>query len=88
MDPRNGPHAWHAVTQWFRLTSVVEQAASMARLISPMRTRNVNELQVAAMQWEADTCRARVEVHGGCAGQCENSIDESHASHRHARAIP
>ena len=28
------------------------QAASMARLISPMRTKNVNELQVAVMRWE------------------------------------
>ena len=31
---------------------MVEQAASMARLIPPKRTRNLNELQVAAMQWE------------------------------------
>ena len=31
---------------------VVEQSASMARLISPKRTKNVNELQVAAMPWE------------------------------------
>ena len=52
MDPGNGLRAWHAVTQWFRPRSVVEQAASMARLISPKRTRNVNELQVAVMQWE------------------------------------
>ena len=42
VNPGNGPHAWHAVTQ----------AASRARLISPKRTRNVNELQVAVMQWE------------------------------------
>ena len=32
--------------------SVVEQAASMARLFSPKRTKNVNELEVAVMQWE------------------------------------
>ena len=31
-------------------SKVVEQAASMARLISPKRTKNVNELQVAVMQ--------------------------------------
>ena len=30
----------------------MEQAASMARLISPKRTKSVNELQVAGMQWE------------------------------------
>ena len=30
----------------------MEQAASMARLISPKRTKNVNELQVTVMQWE------------------------------------
>ena len=41
----------HAVTQWFKPRSVVEQAASMARLISPKRTKNVGELQVAVMQW-------------------------------------
>ena len=36
---------------WFKVRSVVEQAASMATLISPKRTKNVNELQVAVMQW-------------------------------------
>ena len=30
----------------------MEQAASMARLISPKRTKNVNGLPVAVMQWE------------------------------------
>ena len=48
----DGLQAWHAVTQWFKPRSVVEQAASMARLISPKRTKNVNELQIAVMQWE------------------------------------
>ena len=52
MSPGDGPQAWHAVTQWFKPRSVVEQAASMAKLISPKRTKNVNELQVAVMQWE------------------------------------
>ena len=47
-----GLRASIAVTQWFKPGSVVEQAASMARLISPNRTKNVNELQVAVMQWE------------------------------------
>ena len=52
VSPGEGLQAWHAVTQWFKPRSVVEQAASMARLISPKRTKNVNELQVAVMQWE------------------------------------
>ena len=51
-EPGDGLQAWHAVTQWFKPRSVVEQAASMARLISPKRTKNVSELQVAVMQWE------------------------------------
>ena len=48
----DGLQAWFAVTQWFKPRSVVEHAASMARLISPKRTKNVNELQVAVMPWE------------------------------------
>ena len=52
MNTGNGLQAWHAVTQWFRPISAVEQAASMARLMSPKHTKNVNELQVAVMQWE------------------------------------
>ena len=52
MIPGDGLQAWHAVRQWFKPRPVVEQAASMARLISPKRTKNVNELQVAVMQRE------------------------------------
>ena len=52
VSPCDGLKAWHAVTQWLKSRSVVEQAASMARLISPKRTENVNELQVAVMHWE------------------------------------
>ena len=52
VSPGDGLQAWHAVTQWFKPRSVVEQAASMARLISPKRTKNVNQLQAAVMQWE------------------------------------
>ena len=52
VSPGDGLQAWHAVTHWFKPRSVVEQAASMAKLISPKRTKNVNELQVAVMQWE------------------------------------
>ena len=35
VSPGDGLQAWFAVTQWFKPRSVVEQAASMARLISP-----------------------------------------------------
>ena len=52
MSPGGGLQAWHAVTQWFKPRSAVEQAASMVRLKEPKRTKNVNELQVAVMQWE------------------------------------
>ena len=53
VSPGDGLQAWFAVTHyWFKPRSVVEQAASMARLISPKRTKNVNELQVADIQWE------------------------------------
>ena len=44
----DGLQAWFAVTHWFKPRSVV----FMARLMSPKRTKNVNELQVAVMQWE------------------------------------
>ena len=52
VSPGDGLQARPAVTQWFKPRSVVEQAASMARLRKPKRTKNVNELQVAVMQWE------------------------------------
>ena len=52
VSPGDGLQAWFAVAHWFKPRSVVEQAASMARLISPKLTKNVNELQVAVMQWE------------------------------------
>ena len=52
VGPGDGLQAWFAATHWFKPRSVVEQAASMAKLISPKRTKNVNELQVAVMQWE------------------------------------
>ena len=50
VSPGDGLQAWFEVTHWFKPRSVVEQAASMARLLSPKRTKNVNELQVAVMQ--------------------------------------
>ena len=36
---------------WFKPRSVVEQAAPMTKLTSRKRTKNVNDLQVAVMQW-------------------------------------
>ena len=45
VSPGDGLQAWFTVTHWFKPRSVVEQAASMARLISPKRTKNVNELK-------------------------------------------
>ena len=48
VSPEDGLQAWHAVTQWLKPRSVVEQAASMAS----KAYQDVNELQVAVMQWE------------------------------------
>ena len=48
----NGLHFWRAVTWWFRAPALVEQRAPMTRLISPGRTNNAGELQVAVIQWE------------------------------------
>ena len=42
VSPGDGLQAWFAVTHWFTPRSVLEQAASMARLMSPKRTKNVN----------------------------------------------
>ena len=52
VSPGDGLQAWFTVTHRFKPRSVVEQAASIAKLISPKRTKNVNELQVAVMQCE------------------------------------
>ena len=52
VSPGDALKTWFAVTHWFKPRPVMEQVAAMARLISPKRTKNVNELQVAAMQWE------------------------------------
>ena len=52
VSPGDGLQALFAVTHWFKPRFVVEHAASMARLITPKRTKNVHELQVAVMQWE------------------------------------
>ena len=43
VSPGDGLQAWFAVTQWFKPRSVVEQAALVARLISPKRTKNVKK---------------------------------------------
>ena len=49
----DGLQAWFAVTHWFKPRAVVERAASMARLISPKRTKNVT-----VMQWELSTSQS------------------------------
>ena len=48
----DGLQAWRAVTQWFKPRS----EASMARLMSPKRTVNVNGLQVAVIQKGTNAC--------------------------------
>ena len=55
VSPGDGLQAWSAVTHWFKPRPVVEQAVSMARLISPKRTKNMNELQVG----KSRTCASR-----------------------------
>ena len=75
VDPGHGLHVLHAVTQWFRPGSVVEQAASMA-------SRNVNELQVGVMQWELTLIEHEPKF------TCENSSDGEHAYQGHTRAVP
>ena len=58
--------------------------ASMGRDISPRRTKNVNELQVAVMQWKVTL----VEHESKFSEVVADSGNESHASQRHIRAIP
>ena len=88
MSPGDGLQAWHAVTQWFKPRSVVEQAASMARLISPKRTKNLNELQVTVMQWELTPVEHESKFSEVVADSVENSSNESHPSQRHTQTIP
>ena len=77
VSPGDGLQAWFAVTQWFKPRSVVEQAASMAMLISPKRTKNVNQLQVAVMQWELTLVEHESKF---SEAMREDSGNESHAS--------
>ena len=51
-DPNKRLDCRCAVAQWFRRRSVVQQAASMARLMTPKRTKNAGELQIAVKTWE------------------------------------
>ena len=88
VSPGDGIQAWHAVTQWFKPRSVVEQAASMAKLISPKRTKNVNELQVAVMQWELTLVEHESKFSEVVADSVNNSCNDSHASQGCAREIP
>ena len=52
VSPVDGLQVCFAVTHRFKPRLVVEQAASMVRLLSPKRTKNVSERHVAVMQWE------------------------------------
>ena len=67
--------------QWWK------QAASMARLISPKRTKIVNELQVAVMQWELTLVEHESKLSEVAADSMKTGI-ESHASQRHTPTIP
>ena len=51
VSPGDGLEAWFEVTHWFKPRSVVEQAASMARLISPKLHRE-RERAPSGSQWE------------------------------------
>ena len=85
----DGLQAWFAVTHWFKPRSVVEQAASMARLISPKRTKNVNELQVAIMQLELTlVVEHESKFSEVVADSVKYSCNESYASQGCAREIP
>ena len=86
--PGDGLQAWFAVTHWFKPRSVVEQAASMAKLISRKRTKNVNELQVAVMQWELTLVEHESKFSEVVADSVKTPANESHASQRCAREIP
>ena len=88
VSPGDGLHAWFAVTHWFKPRSVVEQAASMAKVISPKRTKNVNEHQVAVMQRELTLVEHELKLSEVLADRVKNSCNESHASQGCAREIP
>ena len=58
-----------------------------AKLISPKRTENVNELQVAVMQWELTLVEHESKFSEVVADSVKNSCNESHASQGCAREI-
>ena len=87
VSPGDGLQAWFAVTHRFKPRSVVEQAASMAKLTSPKRTENVNELQVAVMQWELTLVEHESKFSEVVADSVKTAA-MSHASQGCAREIP
>ena len=60
----------------------------MAKLMSPKRTKNVNELQVAVLQWELTLVEHESKFSEVVADSVKNSCNESHASQGCAREIP
>ena len=60
----------------------------MARLTSPQRTKNVNELQVAVMQWELTLVEHESKFSEVVADNMKTVATESHASQGHPREIP
>ena len=65
----------------------MEQAASMARLISPKRTKNVMSSKWQSMQWEL-TLVEHESKFSEVADSVKNSCNESYASQGCAREIP
>ena len=78
MSLGDGHQSWFAVMQWFKPSSVVEQAVVDGRFIAPKRTKNVNDLQVAVVRWELALVEHESKFAGG--RQRDNSCDESHVS--------
>ena len=87
VSPGDGLQAWFAVTEWFKPRSLVEQTVSMARLISPKRTENVNGLQEAVMQRELTLVEHESKFSEGGSRQRKNSSNESHVSQGCAREM-
>ena len=66
----------------------VDQAALMARLISPKRTKNVNELHVAVMQWELTLVEHESKFAEVVADSVKTGAMRGSASQACAREIP
>ena len=47
--PGAGLRAWQELNRWYRPKSAVEGAASMARIVAPLRAKSIGELQLFIM---------------------------------------